>query len=185
MEGWLINSLVENSVEGTRLDRRLDRFVVVAAEDVRGDSQAVDEILSYFEGKTRGERLPCRADISPGDLKRFLPDFFIFQVVYDDHGELDDLLVQLMGTTVANFYGEITGRTVRDGAPSPEVAERILVACRRVAVSGVPQVGEASSLSEEKNHLRVRVLYVPLSEDGKRIDRICGHAQVMSRSATE
>lgn len=180
-----INTLGENSVEGTRLDRTLGNFSVTDADAVRSTSARVDELLRYFEEKTEGSRLPRRADISPRDLKKFLPELFIFQVLYDDAGKVEDLLVQLMGTTVANFYGEITGQTVSDGAPSPEVTERIFVACRSMLASGRPVVAEVSSLSEEKNHLRVQVLYIPMSEDGTLIDRICGYAHVSLRSAAE
>jgi hypothetical protein len=180
-----INALGENSVEGTRLDRQLGNFSITDAEIARVTSSRVDELLKYFEQKTGGKRLPYRADISPRDLKKFLPELFLFQILYDPDGGVEDLMVQLMGTTVANFYGEITGQTVREGAPSPEVTERILIACRRMLASGRPVVAEASSLSEEKNHLRVQVLYVPMSEDGTLIDRICGYAHVSLRSAAE
>ncbi len=177
--------LGDNAVEGTRRDRELGNYRIMAAAEARTGSRRIDELLGYFEGKTGGARLPRRSDISPHELKPFLPELFIFQLLYGADGKLEDLLVQLMGTTVAGFYGEITGQTVRQGAPSRLVTERILAACHRILESGEPVVAEASSLSEEKNHLRVQVLYVPLSEDGKLIDRICGHVHVSLRSAAE
>lgn len=179
-----INSLSENTVEGTRVDRDLGNFTITDADAVRTDSPRIDELLDYFTEKTGGNRLVCRADVSPRDLKKFLPEIFMFQIIYDGD-KLEDLLVQLMGTTVANFYGEITGMTVREGAPSPLVTERILAACERMLETRKPVVAEASSLSEEKNHLRVQVLYIPMSEDGTHIDRIFGHAHVSLRSAAE
>ena len=179
-----INSLSENMVEGMRGDRDLGNFTITDAETIRADSPRIDELLQYFTNKTAGRRLVCRADVSPRDLKKFLPEIFMFQIIYEN-GKVKDLLVQLIGTTVANFYGEITGMTVREGAPSPLVTERIMAACHRVLETRAPAVAEASSLSEEKNHLRVRVLYIPMSEDGTHIDRIFGHAHVSLRSAAE
>ncbi|WP_262693036.1 PAS domain-containing protein [Kordiimonas aestuarii] len=138
--------------------------------------------MSYFEAKTGGQRLAKRGDISPVELKSYLSEICIFGALYDGDS-LEDLVVQLMGTTVASFYGEITGQTVTEGAASAEIAERILVSCRRVVETGCAVLAEAATLSEEKNHLRVRVLYVPLSEDGQHIDRIFGHVRVRLRSA--
>ncbi|WP_417450077.1 PAS domain-containing protein [Kordiimonas sp.] len=151
---------------------------------MRYENKRVDELLAYFDQRTAKSRLPRRSDIHPQDLKRYLPEIFIFGTQYDHAGHLSDLIVQLMGTTVAGFYGEITGQTVTAGAPSPQVAERILISCRRALETRQPIVAEAAAFSEQKNHLRVRVLYVPLSEDGTNIDRIFGHVHVGLRSET-
>jgi hypothetical protein len=66
---------------------------------------------------------------------------------------------------------------------APEVAERILASCRKCVKTRRPVYAETVALSEEKSHLKVGVLYVPLSENGARIDRLFLHVKVSLRSA--
>ncbi|WP_417466017.1 PAS domain-containing protein [Kordiimonas sp.] len=165
----------------TREQHDFELYSVLDAEDVRAKYEHVDKGLKYFEAKTGGKRFPNRADVQPSELKDILPEVCLFSLLYDDEGLFSNAIVQLMGTTVASFYGEITGLTVTEGA-APEVAERILVSCRRCVETRRPVYAETAALSDEKSHLKVGVLYVPLSEDGECIDRLFLHVKVSLRS---
>ncbi len=166
----------------TREDHDFDLYSVLDAEEVRGKYEHVDKRLKYFEAKTGGKRLPNRADVQPSELKDILTEVCLFSIMYDENDVFVDAVIQLMGTTVASFYGEITGLTVTEGA-APEVAERILVSCRQCVETQRPVYAETAALSAEKSHLKVGVLYVPLSEDGERIDRLFLHVKVSLRSS--
>lgn len=58
-----INSLSENTVEGTRVDRELSNFTITDADNIRADSPRIDELLDYFTQKTGGSAL-CAAPMS-------------------------------------------------------------------------------------------------------------------------
>lgn len=163
-----------------RSDLDLPSFSIFDAEDLRGDDPEIEAILSYFEEKTGGDRLARRADVNPAALKPFLPDICIHRAVYDENGALQDIIVQLIGTEVTSFYGEMTGKSVREH-PAREVANRIFVAGQTCIEQRRPVVAVAQALSAKKNHLRVNILYVPLSEDGEVIDRLFLLVRVRAR----
>ncbi|TNE64276.1 MAG: PAS domain-containing protein [Alphaproteobacteria bacterium] len=154
-----------------RNDVDLPTFVIHDAEDCRADDPVLEQLLSYFESRTRGRRLPCRADFNPADLKPLLPEICILLPVYGEEGVLKDIKVQLMGTEVASFYGEVTGSSALAHA-SPEISSRILMSCSTCIERRHPIVSVSHTLSEEKNYLSVGVIYIPLSDDGKTIDRL-------------
>lgn len=152
-------------------------FSLDEAEDYRDDLPEVARILGYFDTRTGGKRFPCRADIEPGKLKDVLPDVCIMTPDFDPAGVLDDITVRLMGTNVVNFYGELTGKSIFTH-PSPEIADRIFKSAVFCLERRKPVVVQAFTLSEEKNHLKVSVIYVPLSENNKDIDRFFLHVTV-------
>jgi len=149
----------------------LTNYKLVAAEEVRADDKSVDRMLSYFERKTQGARLARRSDVNPSELKDFLPEICFFSLVYDEEGAVSDAIVRLEGTSATSFYGEFTDQSVRNH-PSPEVSERILTAARKTVENRCPFFSEAASLSEGKDNLMAKALYVPMAEDGIHIDRL-------------
>lgn len=142
----------------------------------------VERILSYFEARAEGARLAKRSDINPVDMKDILPDVCILELEKDADGVLEDIVIRLMGTNVVSFYGELTGKSIFTH-PSSLVAERIFKSAEFCLGRRRPVLVQAFTLSEEKNHLKVSVLYVPLSEDNSDIDRFFTHVSV-SRSLT-
>ena len=74
----------------------------------------------------------------------------------------------------------MTGRRVSELQNRP-VSIRILEASRQCVELGKPLVVTAESLSSQKNHLSVTVLYVPMSTDGITVDRLFLHNQIKSK----
>ncbi len=142
----------------------------------------VDRVLSYFEARTEGARIARRSDINPSEMKDLLPDVCILELEKDAAGALEDIVIRLMGTNVVSFYGELTGKSIFTH-PSSLVAERIFKSAAFCLERHRPVIVQAFTLSEEKNHLKVSVLYVPLSENNSDIDRFFTHVSV-SRSLT-
>jgi len=168
-----------------RKNRELITFTVVDAAEVRGKDETVDRILSYVEDKTGSARLfPKRSDIRPADMKDLLPDICFFVPVHDDNGELEDVHIPLMGTNVVRFYGELTGRGVRSH-PNAQVSSRILATVSQILKDRCPALAESKVLSSDKQHLAVRALYVPMSEDGQNIDRLFVYLRVFVNSLLE
>ncbi len=155
-------------------------FRIEDAELWRLHDPVVDQDLKYFEARTGGTRMPRRDDISPEEMKAILPEVALLEPIYDETGLVVDAKGLLEGTKLDNFYGSLTGTLISD-YPVPIVSDRILVACRRCIEIAKPIVVVADALSEQKNYLTITVLYVPMSNDGVRVDRIFLHNQVKSK----
>ncbi|WP_286829010.1 MULTISPECIES: PAS domain-containing protein [Kordiimonas] len=160
-----------------RTRENLPGFSLEEAESYRAERPEVERVLAYFEERTGGKRLACRADIEPGQLRDILPDVCIMTPEFDPAGVLEDVKVRLMGTNVVNFYGEMTGKSIFIH-PSSEVADRIFKSAAFCLERRKPVLVQAYTLSEEKNYLRVSVMYVPLSENNRDIDRLFLHVAV-------
>lgn len=155
-------------------------FSIEDADVWRFTDPVVDSDLRYFEEKTGGKRLPCRGDLKPEELKSILPEIALFEPIYDEDGSFIDVRGLLEGTKLDSFYGSITGKLMSD-YPNKLVSDRILQACRHCVDIAKPIVVSADALSDQKNFLKITVLYVPMSENGTTIDRIFIHNQVKSK----
>ena len=164
-----------------RKNRNLISFTVADANEVRGEDETVDRILRYMEEKTAFKGFAKRSDIQPGDMKDLLPNICFFVPVYDEAGELEDVLIPLMGTNVVSFYGELTGKKVSEH-PYLEVSSRIITTVAQILENRRAVVAESKVLSSHQEHLAVRALYVPMSEDGETIDRLLVHLHVFVKS---
>ncbi len=163
-----------------RDSQKLAAFQMVPPEELHGNNPDVDRILSYLHTKTEGKRHVKRSDINPADLKGLLPGICFFVPQYDENGALEDVTIRLQGTRAVNFYGELTGKSVRDH-PSPEVSQRIIACIQASLDRRGPIVGIAETLSAEQSFLSVKVLYVPMSEDGDHIDRFLVYIEVVQK----
>ena len=173
---------------GINMDRHVHReieiggFEIEDAEQWRLHDPVVDMDLRYFEALTNGTRMPRRTDLNPEDIKPILPEVALLEPIYDAAGSFVDAKGLLEGTKLDSFYGSITG-TLISQYPIPLVSDRILQACRYCIEIAKPIVVSADALSDQKNHLTITVLYVPMSSDGVLIDRIFLHNQVKSKFA--
>ena len=157
----------------------LEDFRIEDAEDARQHNPTVDKLLKYFEKKTGGVRLAKRRDLNPNDLKEDLPEIGLFEPIYGAEGQFVDADISLLGSRLDEFYGHMTGKRVNQ-FNNPQVAARVIEACREVTERKQPLVVHADALSRHKSHLSITVLYVPLSNDGKTVDRIFLHNQISS-----
>ena len=62
-------------------------------------SSCIARFDSYWQSKTRADRLPARADIDPADLKSILPNIILLNVHYDPFR----VSVRLRGTRIDEF----------------------------------------------------------------------------------
>ncbi|MEX0299301.1 MAG: PAS domain-containing protein [Kordiimonas sp.] len=134
-------------------------------------------MLTYFEKKTKKKRLAKRSDVSPNELKVYLPEICLMEPQYGIDNHVADVKLLLQGTAIANFYGEMTGKMVSTH-PSPEVGERIKLSCQNCIDRRAPLAARAEALSRDKAYLRLTALYVPLSEDNNHIDKLFVHVNV-------
>jgi len=81
------------------------------------------------------------------------------------------LQVRLIGTTVAHYYGEITGKDV-NAMPNKEAAKRIYYLCSLVLEEGKPLLTITPGFAEDKQYLEAFALYMPLFGDAGDIEKI-------------
>lgn len=145
----------EWSEEASRI-RRVDTFA---------------RVLDYLDEKTGGKRLPRRNDISPSELTDLLPNISILDLTVAKDGTVDDIVIRLMGTKIAHFYGEQTGQSFRD-FPYREAANRVWEASQSIVDDPRPLALTVHGLAGGREHIMLEMLYHPLSEDGQYVDRV-------------
>ncbi len=149
----------------------------IDAENLRATDKIVDKMLTYFDEKTEGKRFPKRRDVSPNELKVYLPEICLMEPQYGLDTHVADVKLLLQGTAIANFYGEMTGKMV-SSHPNSEVGERIILSCQNCINKRAPLAARAEALSRDKAYHRLTALYVPLSEDNNHIDKLFVHVNV-------
>ena len=138
-------------------------------------ARAHAELLTYWSGLRRGQRLPGRGDIRPEDLKRLLPAVSLVDVV----GEAKDFRLRLAGTGLYEVYGrEITGLTLAElyGATAADYWGGEL---RTVVQQRKPGVGVHSLSWRGASHLSILWLRLPLASNGTDVDMILGYDAIV------
>ena len=130
-----------------------------------------DEVITFFEGKTKGQRMARRSDFTPTELQKYLPNIVLVELKYNDVDKVVDIYCQVCGSKCAALYGEVTG-TWLSTFESQDVFIRIKNRCQLVADKCQEIAITTQVLSKDKEHIVLRALYVPLSEDNKRVNKI-------------
>lgn len=124
-------------------------------------------MLSYWEAKCRGRRMPSRADIDPVDLKPHLPHITLVDVVADDRR----YVYRLIGTREVELRGyDPTGRSVLDAyfAASVEAALANYDAARDTRAPHYV----ADPYQVVDRYIGEEDLFLPLSNDGETVNMI-------------
>lgn len=126
------------------------------------------QCLAYWNRLRAGRRFPTRRDIDPIALKRFLPWLHMY-----DLWENDAFRVRLLGSEIVRLAGgDLTGATGGPGDGDPKI-DRAAAVLAEVAHGGAPVLTsvEASALPGAW-HTQLDTLWLPLSEDGTRVDTV-------------
>lgn len=134
-------------------------------------------ILSYFEAK-RGERhFNSRSDISPSDIKDYLPWIALLEPIWSDGGDVCDARVTLHGSQAAAAYSDVTGKRVRD-VHKKEVADRVVASLDEAAKRGKGVIGISEERQGPPPHVRLNMLYMPLSHDNNKISHFFAYGRL-------
>lgn len=153
-------------------------FTVYSGHQVRGKNSVVDFMHAYWQGKHQNGHLPSRADIRPSDIVQHLDHLVILDIITKE-GDDFSLVVRLIGTHVANFYGELTGKDIRD-MDDKTAAKRIYQMCGLVLAENRPQLSATTALAPDREHLDAFALYLPLYDTNTVIDKILVSVDVRS-----
>ena len=121
-------------------------------------------LWEYWTGKRAGVALPGRAAISPLEMRPWLGNLLLMDVV--DGGR--DFRYRLHGTQLVQLFGaDLTGRLV--GELGVRDVERLLAEGRTVVASRSWHYTEETVVAE-KQHIAISKLILPLAADGRAVD---------------
>jgi len=153
-------------------------------------NRVILKTFEYWQSKLKGDRLPSRSDILPGELGDVLPFLFIADVnTLTPMGP--EINLRLVGTHIERALGmDLTGCPVggmtkhwRDFIVGRDFFDAANQRCAIIAtheLSGPANRGQFLAQQDSPAHLRYHRLVLPLSRDGSRVDRIMG-ALVMEK----
>jgi hypothetical protein len=128
-------------------------------------SGMIQRMAGYLARK-RGDRpLSSRADIDPTEIREFLP----YVVLVDIQDNPLRVYYRLVGTRIAEFYGEFTGTWMHDRPISDayrKVAERIY---RALIETKAPVYGITEMRTRSDAMVSYEWGYFPLSNDGTNV----------------
>ena len=127
----------------------------------------LQRMYRYWQERCRGRPFPARCDIDPLDFKYVLGNVMLLEVQYDPVR----FFVRVHGShMVERARYDMTGKTI-DQLPSSQYRDYVRDRCQRLLVERKP----AALLNErilDERMWRYEVLWLPLSDDGDRIDRL-------------
>jgi hypothetical protein len=128
----------------------------------------VQAVYRYWRSKARGGRLPRRSDIDPTEIPRLLSHLMIVEVVDDERR----YVYRLVGTKEVEMRGrDPTGLSVVDAFLGVSL-EDALWHYDHTVKTRAPVHDDKPYVSTSGRWVSDETLFLPLSEDGMRIDRI-------------
>jgi hypothetical protein len=139
--------------------------------DLRFDNPKLHEFVGYWRSKMRDGRLPGRAAIDPLELRTFLGDIFMLDVV---GAHPRRFRYRLIGTKIVARVGrDSTGKFQEDAYTGEQAAENnelYRLVCERRAP--LRNYGIINWVGRE--FLKYEIANVPLARDGETVDVILG-----------
>jgi hypothetical protein len=145
------------------------RYFDVDAE-LRFESPRLVDFVRYWETKRRGDRLPARADIDALEMKRFLGDVFMIDVV----GAPPRFRYRLVGVNIVRDVGRDSTGRFQDEIYPPEQAAENAAHYRWICEHRRPTRNYGVINWVGRNFLRYEIANVPLARDGATVDIIMG-----------
>jgi hypothetical protein len=125
---------------------------------------------AYWQGKLSGRRMPSRKDLEPTEIPELLANIVLVDVSHDPL----DFRYRLIGTAIVERIAfDYTGKRFTEIAhqqPGSKVWETAARICEERAplTSDIPYVGPDQWVRGYRD------LYLPLSDDGDRVNMIVG-----------
>jgi hypothetical protein len=128
----------------------------------------LQEGYAYWRRKAAGRRMPARADLEPTDIPKLLPHVMLVEVVDGKRYRY-----RLIGTENERAHGiNATGRFLDEVLKGPEYKKHVLALYDQTVDERRPVYSESLFLSLEIGSVErhTKVLFMPLSEDGERVN---------------
>ncbi len=129
----------------------------------------IAQIFDYWDGKRAGGGLPARDAIDPAEIPRLLPWVYLLEPLGDGGAR-----VRLAGTRIRELFDcELTGQDLVAQLPRP-FADNARRSYRLVVERHCGWLTLVDSRLRDGKILPYRRLALPLSRDGREVDRILG-----------
>lgn len=153
------------------------QYQLVRAGDGVDFGADFSEIVSYFNKKRGTARYNKKSDVSPVDLKPYLPWISLFEAIYDEQGRLVDAIVTLQGSDACGAYKDCTGQAISEAHP-PLVRDRVLSSMQRALLVKGPVIGFSQERGMTPPHVAVNIIYIPLARDGVKVSHFFGYMRL-------
>ena len=130
------------------------------------------EFYEYWRAKGAGKGMPARADIDPLDIPRLLANVFLIDVVA---GNPRRFRFRLVGTRITELEGEMTNRFLDEFVPG--AAGTAMARHYEDTVQGRIYVRHETLHWRKREYVNYDVLLLPLSSDGRAVDKLFGLAR--------
>jgi hypothetical protein len=137
------------------------------------DDARLRAVYNYWDGKRRGRTMPSRADIDPAELKTYLPQLVLLDVI----GDPPRFRYRLVGTEVTRVRQGL-GKADPTGTFVDEVAHHqgtaaVLAHYRRAVAERGPSLDAGTyTASPSRPWLRFKRMVLPLGADGAAVDML-------------
>lgn len=134
-------------------------------------NEGMNRIFDYWKSRHRKGRLPRREDIEPGDLSDLLPHIFLVDVEEDPRR----YRVRLAGSEVVACFGtDMTGKTVDEYDLADERGSILQQYDLAVETREPCYHRHEFWTAAYEHHLNYERLLLPLSSNGKQVDKLLG-----------
>ncbi len=171
----------------TKTDRLLATRAGASAAGFRKLSELRDpmvlKMLEYWTAKRGDRSMPTPQDMNPTEFPRYLPNLLLLQVDHEPFG----LTYRLMGEEAVQANGgNFRGRSVSSlDEIKPHFGSMLFEFYKWIATARRPTGAGGNMEFAGRGHMVFEAVYLPLSLDGERTDRILGVTSYRSVSATE
>lgn len=155
-------------------------FDTFEGEAIPGRNKLVDFFYSLWLEKGGPERTIRRADINPIEIKKYIEHVVIMDVVRGETADDWRLNVRLMGSHATYFFGNITGKDVRELENSGTM-HRIYHLSKRLLEIKEPIMISAPGYSPDRPYKSAVGLYLPLFDEEKKVAKILIAVDVVNR----
>lgn len=160
-------------------DATFGEFQLIEYDAIDRRLPIMNFFLDLWREKGGEDKAITRADINPLEMKKYLEHIVLMDVVQDEQDW--HLIVRLIGGHVSNFYGEITGKDVREMG-NTQAIERIYYAARHIIDTDVPMLTISPAYSADRSFMEAVALYLPLFDNDENVVKILVAVNVSSIS---
>ncbi len=132
-------------------------------------SPLVREFYAFWRTRCRDGRLPAKADLDPVDMRAFLANILLLEVLHDPL----DFRYRIIGERIVERLGNMTGQTVGATALA-SVSNSAFRNYAAVAETGQPQFLEGRTMTAFRSDMPCVLsrVHCPLAADGRTVDHI-------------
>ncbi|MBL4601403.1 MAG: hypothetical protein JKY84_01525 [Emcibacteraceae bacterium] len=132
----------------------------------------------FYDGKTDIGPID-RSMIDPLKMKSLLPSIWMGDLIFDDDQKLVNVFVRLLGTNIANLYGELTNSNLMsdDGENSYQrnfagSYQRFLKSLDLLLETKQPVIVNADFVSNRKKYISSKGLLIPVCNNSSKINMV-------------